>query len=98
MRYVDSAQIHNPDPVSTHFVAGMCETVMLNSSVIEAERFDKDFAVYDKKIRETHVDKKHEKVSHLREERFQRDTKRWEQMEKYEKKEADRLTTRIDLY
>jgi hypothetical protein len=33
-KYVDSAQVHNPDPISTHFVS-------------ESERFDKDFSVAD---------------------------------------------------
>lgn len=33
-KYVDSAEVHNPDPTSSHFVS-------------EQDRFDKDFAVAD---------------------------------------------------
>ena len=35
-KYVDSADIYRPDPISTHYVA-------------EADRFDKDFAVNDRR-------------------------------------------------
>lgn len=38
VRYVDNAQVHNPDPISTYYVN-------------EAQRFDKDFAVADKQKR-----------------------------------------------
>lgn len=65
---------------------------------IEAERFDKDFAVIDKKVREQVYNKKDDKLSHLREERYQRDLNKWEHLEKNEKKEENRLQTRTDLY
>jgi hypothetical protein len=38
-KYVDNACINQPDPTSSHFIS-------------EAERFDKDHAVHDKKVRE----------------------------------------------
>jgi len=38
-KYVDAASIHNPDPVSTHFFS-------------EHDRFDKDFAVSDQRVRQ----------------------------------------------
>lgn len=38
-KYVDNACINQPDPTSSHFIS-------------EAERFDKDHAVHDKKQRE----------------------------------------------
>lgn len=38
-KYVDNACINSPDPSSTDYVS-------------EAERFDKDFAVHDKRMRE----------------------------------------------
>ena len=37
-KFVDSAEVHNPDPFSSHFIS-------------EQERFDKDFAVADAKVR-----------------------------------------------
>jgi hypothetical protein len=56
VKYTDQANIYNPDPISTHFVTG--KNPKLNS-VVEADRFDKDFAVADRRVREEHVDKKH---------------------------------------
>jgi hypothetical protein len=38
-KYVDNACINQPDPTSSHFMS-------------DAERFDKDFSVYDKGARE----------------------------------------------
>jgi hypothetical protein len=38
----------------------------LNLFFTEAERFDKDFAVADKKVREQKVDHFHTKLNHLR--------------------------------
>jgi hypothetical protein len=46
-KYVDSANIHNPDPISTHFVSGKQTFHNLNFIYTESERFDKDFAVAD---------------------------------------------------
>ena len=36
-KFVDSAEVHNPDPTSSHFIS-------------ESERFDKDFAVADQRV------------------------------------------------
>ena len=46
-KYVDSASVHNPDPISTHFVSGKNPFHNLNFIYTESERFDKDFAVAD---------------------------------------------------
>ena len=70
-RFTDCAKINNPDPISTHYVP-------------EAERFDKDFAVADKVKREQVVEKKDQKIYHLREERYQREAGRWDNMDKKE--------------
>ena len=56
-KYTDKADIYHPDPSSTHFFN-------------EAERFDKDFAVLDKKKREDEWQVKHSKVDNLRQERL----------------------------
>lgn len=72
-KYVDSADIYRPDPISTHYVA-------------EADRFDKDFAVNDRRKREVELEKKHEVTNTLRQERLQRDLHRWDHMEFEEKK------------
>jgi len=37
---------------------------------LEADRFDKDFAVADRKIREVNVDKRHQGHDNLRQERL----------------------------
>jgi hypothetical protein len=41
--------------------------------LIEAERFDKDFAVADKKVREGGFDKKMTQTANLRQERYEKD-------------------------
>ncbi len=68
---------------------------MLN---LEADRFDKDFSVADRKVREQEVEKKHTVLGGLREERLQRDLGRWEHMEAEEKKDASRLQTKAEVY
>ena len=57
-KYVDSANIHNPDPISTHFVSGKKPFHSLIIYFIESERFDKDFAVADQKVRAAEFDHK----------------------------------------
>ena len=46
-KFVDSASVHNPDPISTHFVSGKFQFHNLNFICTESERFDKDYAVAD---------------------------------------------------
>ena len=53
-----SANIHNPDPISTHFVSGKKPFHSLIIYFIESERFDKDFAVADQKVRAAEFDRK----------------------------------------
>ena len=38
-KFVDAAEVHNPDPTSSHYIS-------------EQERFDKDFAVADQRVRQ----------------------------------------------
>eukprot|EP00347_Sterkiella_histriomuscorum_P020572 403337291 len=84
-KYVDSANLNNPDPISTHFVN-------------EAERFDKDFAVVDKQIRESTYDVKLGKLNNLRQERFQREQNRWDFMEKKEQFDHTRIQVKADVF
>ena len=72
-KYVDSASVHNPDPISTHFVSGKKPFHNLTFIYTESERFDKDFAVADQKIRAAEFDKKQNKLAGLREERHDRE-------------------------
>lgn len=77
-KYVDNAQVNLPDPVSSHFIS-------------EAERFDKDFATYDKRKREEEYQKKLEVIERKRVEKFERDLQRWKYMDQEEDREKHRL-------
>lgn len=48
-KFVDSAEVHNPDPNSSHFISGKSALRSLTLLLVRAEqeRFDKDFAVAD---------------------------------------------------
>jgi hypothetical protein len=73
-------------------------TIIIYSCLIEADRFDKDFAVADRRIREVEVEKKHSTFDKLRQERLQRDLNRWDHMEHEEKKNNDRLQIKAEVY
>jgi hypothetical protein len=73
-------------------------TIILYSCLLEADRFDKDFAVADRRIREVEVEKKHSTFDKLRQERLQRDLNRWDHMEHEEKKNNDRLQIKAEVY
>lgn len=77
-KYVDNAQIAQPDPISSHFIS-------------EAERFDKDFASHDKKVREAEFQSKLEVIERKRVEKFERDLQRWKYMDQEEDREKNRL-------
>ena len=77
-KYVDNAQISQPDPISSHFIS-------------EAERFDKDFASHDKKVREQEFQSKLEVIERKRVEKFERDLQRWKYMDQEEDREKQRL-------
>ena len=47
-KYVDNALVNNPDPVSSHYLPG----TFLSWLRIDNDRFNKDFAAYDKQVRE----------------------------------------------
>jgi hypothetical protein len=73
-------------------------TIIIYSCLLEADRFDKDFAVADRRIREVEVEKKHSTFDKLRQERLQRDLNRWDHMEHEEKKNNDRLQIKAEVY
>ena len=53
-KYVDAAEVHNPDPTSSHFVSGKLNQLQLIPIYFwlsEQERFDKDFSVADQRVR-----------------------------------------------
>ena len=77
-KYVDNAQVSQPDPISSHFMG-------------EAERFDKDFATYDKKIREQQYQQKLEVIERKRVEKFERDLQRWKYMDQEEEREKHKI-------
>lgn len=52
-KYVDNACINQPDPTSSHYMS-------------EAERFDKDFSVHDKKMRAYEHQQKQEMIEKKR--------------------------------
>ena len=84
-KYVDSAQVHNPDPISSHFVS-------------ESDRFDKDFAVADQRVRAQQFEAKQNKYAHLRQERFDREAKRFDDLEATENKDVVRLQAKKDHF
>jgi hypothetical protein len=45
-------------------------SITIKYSLVEAERFDKDYCVADRKIRETGLEKKHVTINTLRQERL----------------------------
>ena len=47
-KYVDNALLNNPDPKSSHFL----DSKRMLLKTIDCERFNKDFAAYDKIARE----------------------------------------------
>ena len=65
---------------------------------LEAERFDKDFSVADRKTREKKVEVKHASTAALREERMQRDLGRWDHMEAGERKDVVRLQVKTEVF
>jgi hypothetical protein len=77
-KYVDNAQISQPDPISSHFIS-------------EAERFDKDFASHDKVQREVDHQKKVETIERKRVEKFERDLQRWKYMDEEENRDQHRI-------
>jgi hypothetical protein len=77
-KYVDNAQISQPDPISSHFIS-------------ESERFDKDFASADKRKREVDYQSKLEVIERKRVEKFERDLQRWKYMDDEEGREKHRL-------
>lgn len=94
-KYVDSAYIHNPDPMSGHHISGKTDEFSYN---LESERFDKDFAVADQKSRAAEFEKKQDKFANLRQERYQREAHRFDQMSQYDNRQAEILNVKVDQY
>ena len=84
-KYVDAAEVHNPDPTSSHFIS-------------EQERFDKDFSVADQKVRQQQFAHVQDRWAHLREERYNREVGRFENMEQVEVKQAQVLGVKKDHF
>ena len=84
-KFVDSAEVHNPDPTSSHFIS-------------EQERFDKDFSVADQKVRAQQYDHVQNRWAHLREERYNREVSRFENMEKMDAQQAQTLQVKKDQF
>ena len=64
----------------------------------EQERFDKDFAVADQRVRQQKYEHVQNKWAHLREERYTREVNRFENMESNDKREAEVLTVKRDHF
>lgn len=84
-KYVDNAQVNQPDPISSHYLP-------------EHDRFDKDFAAADKKKREEEYQRKLEAIERKRVEKFERDLQRWKYMDEEENREKHRLEYMNDHY
>ena len=64
----------------------------------EQERFDKDFAVADQKVRSQQFEHVQNKWAHLREERFHREVGRFEGMEATELKQHEVIEVKRDHF
>ena len=84
-KYVDAAEVHNPDPTSSHFIS-------------EQERFDKDFSVADQKVRAAKFDHVQNRWAHLREERYNREVNRFENMEQTDVTAQNVLSVKKDQF
>ncbi len=62
-----------------------------SSRIIEATRFDKEFAVADKKVREEAFDIKMGKLNTLRMERLRREHNRWDSMDRLDQFDKTRI-------
>ena len=59
---------------------------------IEAERFDRDYVVHEKKEREDKWNKKMQDIEKRKMEKLSRDNERWQKMDEDDKKEEGKLT------
>ena len=64
---------------------------MMLLAMAEQERFDKDFAVADQKVRQQKFEHVQNKWAHLREERYLREAQRFENMEANDARQAEIL-------
>eukprot|EP00331_Platyophrya_macrostoma_P028267 CAMPEP_0176436966 /NCGR_PEP_ID=MMETSP0127-20121128/18318_1 /TAXON_ID=938130 /ORGANISM="Platyophrya macrostoma, Strain WH" /LENGTH=201 /DNA_ID=CAMNT_0017820457 /DNA_START=71 /DNA_END=676 /DNA_ORIENTATION=- len=85
-RNVDVRELlHNSNPDSTLYVT-------------ENERFDKDFAIHDKKRRMEEQYKKDLAMEKQRLERLNRDAQRWEEMAQQEAREDARMAYKTEVF
>ena len=64
-KYVDSGFIHSPDPASNHYINGNSHFCWLTNHS-DSDRFDRDFAVADQKVRNQQWEKTQDKYANLR--------------------------------
>ena len=64
--------------------------------ISESERFDKDFSVADQKVRAAQFAVKQDKFANLREERHQRENRRFENLEALELKDNVVMQAKIE--
>ena len=84
-KFTEGAHLHAPDQNSSHFIS-------------DQERFDKDFSVVEAKIRHQKVEKEQERLQKLREQRFEREAKRFEDMEALENRQHEILIAKRDHF
>lgn len=80
-KYMDNALLNNPDPTSSHFLP-------------ENDRFNRDFASFEKQQRELAHKQKLDKIEQKRIQKYEMDMKRWEFMEDETIKEQQKLQDR----
>ena len=93
--YQSSAQeeIFNPDPKSTYFMAGKNKLWS-----VEADRFDRDYVVHEKKEREEKFMRKMENIERHKMEHLNRDNERWQRMDNEVTKEDDKISKLRDSH
>lgn len=64
----------------------------------ESDRFDKDYAVADQRLRQQQWEKKQDMYAQARQERYSRDAQRYDFMAMEDRQAANRLQTKIEQY
>ena len=64
----------------------------------EAERFDKDFAQSEARVRAGQFDHEQNKHANLRQERYEREAQRFENMDRTEQLDQERLQTKVENF
>lgn len=77
-KHMDHTKIYNPDPRSGHYMAG--KSLFIDQSQDE-ERYDKDYAAYDKRVRDQQSQLRRQLIDQKRVQKYERDLNRWEFMD-----------------